>query len=126
MTDPDEIKADIERTRADLAETVDALTTKLDVKAQAKQRAADAQAKVGERLEALRSTAPEPVQQALARAGDAARPVAAKAAEDKRRTAVVAGGAVLLLLVVRRLRKRRRTSAETLPADLALLAAARS
>jgi cobalamin biosynthesis Mg chelatase CobN len=39
--DPDAIRADIERTRDDLAETVDALHAKLDVKAQAKAKVAD-------------------------------------------------------------------------------------
>ncbi len=34
-TDPDAIRADIERTRENLAETVDALHAKLDVKGQA-------------------------------------------------------------------------------------------
>jgi hypothetical protein len=39
MTTPDEIKADIEQTRAQLADTVDALTDRLDVKARATERA---------------------------------------------------------------------------------------
>jgi hypothetical protein len=38
--DPDAIRADIERTRENLAETVDALHAKLDVKGQAKARVA--------------------------------------------------------------------------------------
>jgi hypothetical protein len=111
MTDPDQIKAEIERTRADLANTVDALTTKLDFKTQAKQRAAETQAKLTERWQAVTASAPEPVQQALARAGEVAGPVAAKAAADKRRSAMIAGGAVLLVVVRRRLRKRRRRPA---------------
>jgi cobalamin biosynthesis Mg chelatase CobN len=40
-SDPDAIRADIERTREDLAETVDALHAKLDVKAQARAKVAD-------------------------------------------------------------------------------------
>ena len=40
--DPDAISADIERTRENLAETVDALQAKLDVKAQAKAKVAHA------------------------------------------------------------------------------------
>jgi hypothetical protein len=40
--DPEEIREDIERTRENLAETVDALHAKLDVKAQAKARVARA------------------------------------------------------------------------------------
>jgi hypothetical protein len=39
-TDPDAIRADIEQTRENLAETVDALHAKLDVKTQAKAKAA--------------------------------------------------------------------------------------
>jgi len=37
----DELQADIEQTRADLGETVDALTQKLDVKARAKGKASE-------------------------------------------------------------------------------------
>jgi len=39
-SDPDAIREDIERTREELAETVDALHAKLDVKTQAKERVA--------------------------------------------------------------------------------------
>jgi hypothetical protein len=39
--DPEAIRADIERTRDDLAATVDALHAKLDVKSRAKARVAD-------------------------------------------------------------------------------------
>jgi Protein of unknown function (DUF3618) len=38
MTRADEIKADIEATRAELAETADALAARLDTKAQASKR----------------------------------------------------------------------------------------
>jgi hypothetical protein len=40
MTTTDEIRADIEATRAELAETADALAARLDQKAQAAKRAA--------------------------------------------------------------------------------------
>ena len=43
---PDEIAAEIEATRARLADSVDALTDKLDVKAQAKEKVQDAKADV--------------------------------------------------------------------------------
>ena len=36
---PDELRADIERTRAELADTVESLTARLDVKARAQARA---------------------------------------------------------------------------------------
>jgi hypothetical protein len=41
MSTPEEIQADIERQREQLAETVDQLTQKLDVKAQAKAKVDD-------------------------------------------------------------------------------------
>jgi hypothetical protein len=41
MSTPEEIQADIERQRAHLAQTVDQLGHKLDVKAQTKERVAD-------------------------------------------------------------------------------------
>jgi len=43
MSTPEEIQADIERQREQLAETVDQLTQKLDVKAQTKAKVADIQ-----------------------------------------------------------------------------------
>ncbi|NUR09456.1 MAG: DUF3618 domain-containing protein [Nocardioidaceae bacterium] len=46
MTTPDAIRADIERTRHDLADTVDALHARLDVKARAKAKAAEVKSSV--------------------------------------------------------------------------------
>jgi Protein of unknown function (DUF3618) len=45
MSDADQLREEIEQTRADLARTVDALSAKLDVKAQAQHRAAELKAK---------------------------------------------------------------------------------
>ncbi|GAB3260145.1 DUF3618 domain-containing protein [Arthrobacter pigmenti] len=45
---PEEIKADIERTRAELGQTVEALSSKLDVKAQARRMAADGKVRANE------------------------------------------------------------------------------
>jgi hypothetical protein len=45
--DIDEIQADIERTREDLADTVDALSAKLDVKAHAREVMQKPQVKLG-------------------------------------------------------------------------------
>lgn len=47
MTDTDAIKRDIEEHRAELAETVDALAGKLDVKARAAEQVAPAKPYVG-------------------------------------------------------------------------------
>jgi hypothetical protein len=48
-SDPDEIREEIEQTRADLADTVDALQYKLDVKARAKDQARAAGAELRDR-----------------------------------------------------------------------------
>ena len=45
----DELQADIERTRAELGETVGALTGKLDVKGRAQQKVADTKGAVAQR-----------------------------------------------------------------------------
>jgi hypothetical protein len=103
-----EIKSDIERTRAELAETVDALTAKLDVKEQAKQRVHEIAERAGSKYEQAKASAPEPVQQAIGTVEQAARPVVDKAAQDKRKTAMIAGGVVVLVLIVRRIRRSHR------------------
>ncbi|GAB2458542.1 DUF3618 domain-containing protein [Jatrophihabitans fulvus] len=46
MTEPEEIKAEVERTRAELAHTVDQLGEKLNVKAQAGKKAESAKQSV--------------------------------------------------------------------------------
>ena len=46
MSTPEEIQADIERQRAQLAQTVDELGHKLDVKAQSKQKVAEVRDRV--------------------------------------------------------------------------------
>ncbi|WP_375474866.1 DUF3618 domain-containing protein [uncultured Jatrophihabitans sp.] len=113
-TEPDAIRADIEATRAELADTVDALTAKLDVKAQASDKAhaagAAAKEKVATAAHQAKAAAPPPVQHALdsvgAKAGPVAQQVAAKAEPHRGKIAAGAGVTLLVLLVVRRRRKR--------------------
>lgn len=50
-TDPDRIEQDIRRHRENLAETVDELSDRLDVKAQARRRVESARAQVRERVD---------------------------------------------------------------------------
>jgi hypothetical protein len=68
-----DIESDIERTRADLAHTVDQLTAKLDVKARLRQRVATAKESGVEQLRLVRSRATDergrPTPAALAVAG---------------------------------------------------------
>jgi hypothetical protein len=53
----DELQADIDRNREDLAETVEALTAKLDVKSRAKARLADSKQQAAAKLDAGRDRA---------------------------------------------------------------------
>lgn len=76
MSDPEQIKADIELTRAELAQTVDALHAKLDVRAQAKKHVSEISAR------------------------------ARRVAEDNQRVLLMMAGAVLVLLTVRKMRHR--------------------
>jgi Protein of unknown function (DUF3618) len=108
-SEQDKLKAEIEATRAELAETADALAAKLDVKAQANKKAQAAGDKLTETYAHVRDSAPAPVQKAIGTAERAAQPVIVKAGEDKKRTAGVVGGVVVVILVVRRVRRRRRT-----------------
>jgi ElaB/YqjD/DUF883 family membrane-anchored ribosome-binding protein len=53
----DDLEADIEQTRRDLAGTVDALSAKLDVKERTKQKAVDTKQAVAHKADELRHTA---------------------------------------------------------------------
>ena len=101
-----EIEADIIATRAELAETADALAAKLDVKAQASHRVHEAGDKVSEKYGELKDKAPQPVQKVIGKTEQAVSPLVAQAAADKRRTFLVLGGVVAAILVVRRIRGR--------------------
>ena len=102
---PEEIEADLARTREDLAETVEALSAKLDVKTRARDKVEHSRQRAGERLQVARD-----------RAADAGRRGRAAVSQDdgSLKPAVPAGaGAVLLAgvgaLVVVLVRRRRRT-----------------
>lgn len=108
------IQADIEQTRAELADTVDALSAKLDVRSQAAHKAQELGERATLKVEQAVAAAPEPVQQALGKAAATARPAVQRAAADPTRTAKVAGAVVVALLVLRRVsraRGRRRAAA---------------
>ena len=110
--DPDAIRADIERTRAELAETVDALSAKLDVRAQASDKADAAKAKAGELAGQAKAAAPEPVQHAMDAVGAKAAPLAhqVNVSTEPHRGKIIAGvGAAFVVFVV--LRRRRRGAA---------------
>jgi Protein of unknown function (DUF3618) len=83
---PEQIEADIERTRRDLGDTVAAVAEKADVKAQAKAKVDDAKAR-------LRSAAPDS-------AGDGAGKVG-QVASDNRRVLAIGGAVVVAFLLGR-------------------------
>jgi Protein of unknown function (DUF3618) len=83
---PEEIEADIERTRQDMGDTVAAVAEKADVKTQAKQKVEEAKAR-------LRAAAPDS-------AGDGAGAVGRVASENRRALAI--GGAVLVAFLLGR------------------------
>jgi uncharacterized protein involved in exopolysaccharide biosynthesis len=61
----DAIEADIEQTREELGQTVEALTHKLDVKEQARQKVDDTKARVVDKADTLRHSATDNPQQAV-------------------------------------------------------------
>jgi hypothetical protein len=61
----DDIAADIAQTRNELGQTVEALTHKLDVKEQARQKVDDTKARVAEKADAVRHSAAENPQQSV-------------------------------------------------------------
>jgi septal ring factor EnvC (AmiA/AmiB activator) len=86
-----ELQADIERTREELGQTVDALSAKLDVKSRAKDRLAAAKAQLKGRVDATHAQASD-----LARKGRAA----ATTDEGKPMPAVLGGSAGAAVAVV--------------------------
>ena len=102
----DAVRADIAATRAELSETVDALSQKLDVKHIAAEKVGDARRKVSETAARAKQSAPEPVQHALDRAGEKAGPLAHQMSEKAKphRNQILIGVAVItvVLIVIRR------------------------
>jgi hypothetical protein len=92
--DIDALQAEIEETRRDLADTVDALTDKLDVKARTRARFETGRQQAVEGLESARS-------QAVALTGTVRSTVQEKATDedgDVRREVVVASGVLVVAL----------------------------
>ena len=110
-----DIRAEIDKTRADLAETVDALSDKLNVKAQAAHKVDDAKAgvqhaaaKAKDAIDHVARAAPEPVKHTIAKAEGAVAPVARRAKPYGKQIAAGMGTALLGLILVRRRRSKAR------------------
>lgn len=108
---PDELRADIEQARADLAESVDALSDKLDVKGQATATVSDATHRAGAPASHVKQSAPEPVRRGVDSVGAKTGPVIARVSQQAapHRGKIAAGAAAGLLIAVIVRRRRGRT-----------------
>ena len=108
----DEIRADIEQTRNELAETVDQVIDKLNPKTQVSDKAHAVRDAAAARATQAKEAAPPPVQHVLDSIGQRTAPVAKQVndATAPHRSKIAAGvaAAVVALLVVRRVRSRRK------------------
>jgi ElaB/YqjD/DUF883 family membrane-anchored ribosome-binding protein len=100
---PEEIRADIEQTRAEVGDTVEALAAKTDVKSQAKQKVDELKGNVRQRGESLKtraqSTTPESAQESAGQ-------VVTRVRENPAPAAI--GGAILLGFLLGRISGRRK------------------
>jgi len=94
---PEYLRAELDETREKLADTVDLLAAKVDVKAQAEQRNDSVKSTVADKAAHAKNAAPPPVQHALEEAGAAASPAVAKAKQHKQ---LLIGASVLILLLI--------------------------
>jgi ElaB/YqjD/DUF883 family membrane-anchored ribosome-binding protein len=106
-SDPEAVREDIERTRAELGETVEALTDKADLKGQAKARLEEQRAALRARQEQARAKAEE-LRAGLSGATpeDARRAASQAAASARERPGPALGAAFALGLLFGRLTKR--------------------
>ena len=111
--DPEEIQREIEQTRAELGDTVEALAAKADVKAQAKNKIDETKASVSEKLDETKASVTEKIEETKASAEhlfakakevspDSAATAASQASQKAREnpvptTAIAAFGAGFLL-----------------------------
>jgi hypothetical protein len=113
--DPDAIREAIGETRTDIAETIDALSSKADVKARAAEKVSkgkeQAKAKASEMTHLADQAVPPQARPAVESAIGTSRSAAGRVesfARQRPGAAVAAGGALVLMMVVRRRRRRKR------------------
>jgi len=102
-SDPVELRRDIEQVRGELADTVNALAYKADVKARAQDRAQELKTQAIKTTQQVRANAPETAQQLAGVAQQKAQQVI----QDKPAVPVVALVVLVLLLLGRRRRRRK-------------------
>ncbi len=108
----DDLQADIERTRTQVGQTVEALSDKLDVKAQAKQKAANTRDHLASKTQEAKGRAVDKAQALRSKAAEVGSKVADAATDNQgsiRPTVPMAGiavaGAVAMGIVVRMRRR---------------------
>jgi vacuolar-type H+-ATPase subunit H len=105
LNDPELLRAEIAQARAELADTVDQLSAKLDVKQQARQRVDETKASAVQRLREAKQRAPQPVGQALDKLSEAVLPVLSQAVQRARanpQQALVAATVVVVITLIGR------------------------
>jgi hypothetical protein len=107
-TDADHIRREIEETRHDLADAVNALTTKLDVKTQAKSKATELKSTITDTAAKAKQSAPPPVQNSLNRASAALGPALERA--KPYRTQILAATSLAVAIAVLGRRRARRST----------------
>lgn len=111
-TDPQQLRAEIERTRAELGETVQELAAKADVKSRAKQAVGDAAGRARQRLAGVQEQATQAAGTVAGKASAARRQLAdsdlpASVRRPLPLAAIAAGAAALIITVVAVARRRR-------------------
>ncbi len=99
----EDLQADIERTRTQLGQTVEALSDKLDVKAQAKQKAADTRDRLVSNTQKAKGRAVDTAQTLRSRAAEVRSKVADAATDNQgslRPTVPVAGIGVAVAVAI--------------------------
>jgi ElaB/YqjD/DUF883 family membrane-anchored ribosome-binding protein len=106
---PQEIQADIDRTREEAGETVEALAAKTDVKAQARQRAEDLKGKAKTKADELKTKADDLKAKAQSKTPEGAQQSGQQVVEKVRENPapVAIGGAVLFAFLLGRWTGRR-------------------
>jgi ABC-type transporter Mla subunit MlaD len=109
---PEQIRAEIDATREELGDTVEALAAKTDVKAQAKAKVEDTKAQARAKVEDVKSMAQAAAEEAKAKAKDAAPESPQEGVQQAQalvkqnpKPAAIAGGVLVLFVLWRLLRR---------------------
>jgi CHASE3 domain sensor protein len=109
-SDSEQVRQEIEQTREDLGDTIEALKYKTDPREQAKAAARAAAQKTRDLGQKVHDQAPQPVADTFDRTREAVAPKAREAREKVRgregQVAAAVGAAVVLLLLVRKIARR--------------------